>query len=43
VCAALGVPLSEIGRFPQSNGRVTMLNVNRRQITAVEREIDAAA
>jgi phosphoserine phosphatase len=43
VCAALGVPLSEIGRLPQGNGRVTMMKVIRSQITAVETEINVAA
>ena len=43
VCAALGMPPSEIGSFLQGNGRVSVLSVNRGQITAVEREIDAAA
>jgi len=43
VCAALGVPLSEIWRFPQDNGRVTVMKVVRRQIIAVEKGIDVAA
>jgi phosphoserine phosphatase len=43
VCAALGVPLSEICRFSQGNGCLTTLKVNRRQITAVESGIDVAA
>jgi broad specificity phosphatase PhoE len=43
VCAALGLPLSEVCKFSQGNGCVTVLKVNRRQITAVESEIDGAA
>jgi broad specificity phosphatase PhoE len=43
VCAALGVSLSEIWRFPQGNSRVTILKVARRRVIAVENEIDVAA
>lgn len=43
VCAALGVPLSQIWRFPQGNSRVTVLKVARRQVVAVENEVDVAA
>lgn len=43
VCAAWGAPLSQVGRFPQGNSRVTVLKVARRQVIAVENEIDAAA
>ena len=43
VCAALGMPLSDICKFPQRNGRATMLSVSRRHITAVEMEIDVTA
>jgi len=42
VCAALGAPLSGICRFAQGNGCVTLLKVVRRQIMALESEINAA-
>lgn len=43
LCAAMGVSLSRVWGFPQSNGRVGALRVERRQLVTVESEIDAAA
>jgi broad specificity phosphatase PhoE len=43
ICAALGAPLSRVWEFSQNNGSLSVLRVERRQIVAVEKEIDVAA
>jgi broad specificity phosphatase PhoE len=42
ICAALGAPLSRLWEFSQNNGSLSVLRVERRQIVAVEKEIDVA-
>jgi broad specificity phosphatase PhoE len=43
ICAALGAPLSRVWELPQTNGCVSVLRVKRRQVVAVEMEINVAA